>query len=281
MLLVWLGCPSVVLAGSGLGRVRGAARRAAAVELPHPVGLVVVGGLALGAARGRPSGAAHRPDLKRPELAERETPVRPAFDYLLYAAQLGIAVGVVGLLPGLGPLEGDVVGVQYPAQPLMADANGPIGIAGEISGQLAQAPPRERQTQSLRARLGRIDDEHLVASRDPAGTATRPARVQRLHPQLVEPPDHLTHPVLGGGRQPSDHRHRVAPRRRQHHQSPPPAHNRALRAAAAAANNPLKLTALPITQTTNPQRRRHTPNSTTHNIPNRGPHPDKRLLTEH
>ena len=223
------------------------------MELPHSVGLVVVGRLALGPSNRRPRGAARGPDRQRPELVEREAPQRMLVKDLLDAAELGAAVGVVGLLPGLGPLKGDVVGVQYLAQPLRADPNDAPGIVSEIRRQLAQAPPRERQTQRLRARARSLDDEPLVLSRDPAGTATRPPRVQRRHPGLVEPVNHLTHPIMGGSRQPSDHRHRVAARGRQNHQRPPPPHYRPLRPPAAPTNDPLQLTALLIRQTTNPQ----------------------------
>ena len=64
--------------------------------------------------------------------------------------------------------------MQYLAQPLRADPNDSPTVVSEIRRQLAQAPPRERQAQRLRARARRLDDEPLVLSRDPAGTATRP-----------------------------------------------------------------------------------------------------------
>ena len=201
-------------------------QRVAAVELPDPVKFVVVGPLPLGPALARPPRPGDGAYLKRPELVEREAPLRIALDDLLDAGQLGLALRVVGLLPSAGPLESDVMCPQNLAQPLRADPDRPLGAVAQIRGQLAQAPTRERQPQRLRARRRRLDDEVLVVSRDPAGTATRPLRVQRSHPQLVEPMDHLAHSVLRRRRQPRDRRHRVAARGRQHHQRPPPPHNR-------------------------------------------------------
>ena len=144
-------------------------------------------------------------------------------------------------------------GRQYLAEPLGADLDHPGLVVAQICGQLAQAPPREWQPQRLRALRGRGDDEVLVLSGDAAGTATRPPRVQRRHPIVVEPVDHLAHTIPRSRRQPGDHRHRVAARGRQHHRRPPPANHRTLRLAAAPANNPLELTAFLVRQTTNPQ----------------------------
>jgi hypothetical protein len=53
----------------------------------------------------------------------------------------------------------------------------------------------ERLTQRDRAGLGRRDDQLALSRRDLAGPATRPLRVQRPHPQIVEPMDHLPDPV--------------------------------------------------------------------------------------
>jgi hypothetical protein len=112
-----------------------------------------------------------------------------------------------------------VVG-QQPAGPLAADVHDPARIVGQVADQLAQAPVGERAAELLRAAGGRRDQEFLVLSADPAGTATRPARVQRTHAQLVEPVDHLPHGVLVGGDQPGDRRHRIAAGRGEHHHRP-------------------------------------------------------------
>ena len=141
-------------------------------------------------------------------------------------AKLGLAPRIVGLLPGAGPLEGDVGCPQNLAQPPSADPPRPLGAVAQLRGQVAQAPTVERQPQRLRARRRRLDDEILVLSRDPTGTATRPLRDQRGYPQLAEPLDHLTHPVLRRHRQPRERRHRVAASGRQHHQRPPPPNRR-------------------------------------------------------
>ncbi|KUL44640.1 hypothetical protein ADL28_39640 [Streptomyces violaceusniger] len=53
---------------------------------------------------GRAGGGA---DAERAELVEREEAVREAVQDVLDAVELGVALGVRGLLPGLGALEGD------------------------------------------------------------------------------------------------------------------------------------------------------------------------------
>ncbi|GAA1625879.1 hypothetical protein GCM10009679_33670 [Saccharothrix algeriensis] len=46
-------------------------------------------------------------DPERPELVERVDPFRETVQDLLDPVELRVAVGVRGLLPGLGALEGD------------------------------------------------------------------------------------------------------------------------------------------------------------------------------
>ena len=133
--------------------------------------------------------------------------------------------GSLDSFPSLGALKRHAPRRQYLAEPLGADLDHPGLVVAQIGGQLAQAPPRERQPQRLRARRGRLDNEVLVISGDAAGTATRPPRVQRRHPLVVEPVDHLAHTIPRSRRQPGDHRHRVAARGRQHHRRPPPANH--------------------------------------------------------
>src|SRR4051794_3675643 len=96
--------------------------------------------------------------------------------------QFGIPLRVRRLLPGLGPLEGDVVIGQQPPGPLPADRQHPHRVVGQIADQLAQAPVGERAAELLRSGGGRRDQELLVLSADPAGTATRPARVRAFIP---------------------------------------------------------------------------------------------------
>ena len=83
--------------------------------------------------------------LYRPELVKREAPAREPAGHVLDPVQLGVLVRVGGLLPGPGPLEGDLPGVQDLPQPLPADRYRPGGVPGQVAGQLAQAPVRERQ----------------------------------------------------------------------------------------------------------------------------------------
>jgi hypothetical protein len=61
---------------------------------------------------GGPAGAVTGSDRQRPELVERETPVREPGGHLLDSVQFGVEIWVVGVLPGAGALEGDAVAVQ-------------------------------------------------------------------------------------------------------------------------------------------------------------------------
>jgi hypothetical protein len=65
-----------------------------------------------------------------------------------------------------------------------------------LADQCAQAPVSERQPELARSGGGRLDEEDLVLDSDPAGTATRPARVQRPHPEFVELMEQLPDGVL-------------------------------------------------------------------------------------
>src|SRR5438128_275895 len=80
--------------------------------------LVVVRRKPLRTALRRPAGARGRYAYQRAELVEGEGPVRVLGQGVLDAGQLGLPLGVRGLLPGLGPLEGDLVVGQQPAGPL-------------------------------------------------------------------------------------------------------------------------------------------------------------------
>jgi hypothetical protein len=234
------------------------------VELPHPAGLVVVRPQPLRPLLGSPAAAADRVDGQRTELVERETTVRVVLQHPLDAVQLGVTLGVVGLLPGLGALEGDALAIEDLAQPLPTDPHHPGRIVRQVLGELADAPMRERPAELLGPGLGRLDDERHVVVIDQAGTATRPLRVQGLHPEAVEVVDHLPDPVLRCLHELRDHRHRVPAARGQHDQRPPVTHHARLTLALTATDEPLQLAALLIGQTTHSHWFSHT-NSVTAN----------------
>ena len=129
-----------------------------------------------------------RPDGQRAELIEGEAPVRVMAGHMLDPVQLGFLIRISRFLPGPGPLEGDPAGVQDLPQPFPADPGAP---RVQVSGQLAQAPVRERQAQLFRAGGGRRDDELDVLVIDQAGTASRSLRVQRGQALRVEGVDHV------------------------------------------------------------------------------------------
>lgn len=149
----------------------------AAVELPHAVQFVIVRREPVGMPCRCPAGAAVRTDREGAELVEREHSLGEMAAHVLDTGEFGVAVRVVGLLPGLGSLKGDAVAVQDLAQPLPPDADRTGSLAGEVVGELAHAPPGERPPQRFGAGFGRRDDERLVVRTDLAGTATRPLRV--------------------------------------------------------------------------------------------------------
>ena len=134
---------------------------------------------------------------QRPELVEREHPVRELGGHVFDAGEFRLDLRVVGLFPGLGPLNSDLVLVQELPQPFAADVH-PVqaAVVGQVVAEFAQAPPGERLVEGLGSGAGRRDDERFVVFTDSAGTATRPSRVQAGQPDLVEPVDHLTDRVL-------------------------------------------------------------------------------------
>ncbi len=62
-----------------------------------------------------PARTADGADAERTELVERKDPVREAVQDLLDPVQLCLAVGVRGLLPRLGALEGDAAAGEQTA----------------------------------------------------------------------------------------------------------------------------------------------------------------------
>lgn len=153
------------------------------------------------------------------------------------------------LLPRLGPLERDALRGEDLTEPFPPDADPPTLPRPQVVGELADRPVRERAPQLGGPGLGRLDDELTVSRRDLAGTATRPLRVQRSHPQIVEPVDHLANPVRRRLHQPGDRRHVVPARRRQHHHRSSPLHDRPV-GLAAPTNDPLQLSTFRVVQAT-------------------------------
>src|SRR5208283_3111520 len=102
----------------------------------------------------------------------------------------------------------------------------------------------EGLAQAARTLGGRLDDQLAFLSRYPAGTATRPLRVQGAHPLVVEGMDHLAHPVRAGLDQPGDRRHVVAARRGEHDERSAPLDDRLVGLSTAPAHDPLELPAL-------------------------------------
>ena len=91
------------------------------MELPHAAGLVIVGPEALRMLAGSPATATDGMHGERTEFIEGEAAVGEGGGHLLDAVQLGVAEWVVGLLPRLGPLEGDLVFLEDLSEPLPAD----------------------------------------------------------------------------------------------------------------------------------------------------------------
>ncbi len=191
------GRPRCWLPPSSPGRCRraGRLRPSTAVELADTGGLVEVGPQALGSGLLRPAVPADRWRPSGPNSSKAKTRSGKRSSTASMRSSFSSLWGVVRLLPRLGPLEGDVVLRQHDSQPLSADAHRPGLVVGQVVRQLGDAPTGEGQPDRLRPGLGRLDDEGLVVSRDAAGTATRPLGVRGGHPHLVEPVDHLAHPV--------------------------------------------------------------------------------------
>src|SRR5699024_8050105 len=109
-----------------------------------------------------PTGAAGGADTQRSELVEGEGPVGKVGGDVLDPLQLGVAVGVGGLLPGLGVLEGDVVAGQQGTQGLAADSDAVAAGGAQVCGEFADGPAGEGSAELGRAGGGRRRDEVLV-----------------------------------------------------------------------------------------------------------------------
>ena len=185
------------------GEQEGRAGGVGEVERPETGRMEVVRRLTGGRTGLSPGGPADRADLQRAELIERETPVRAGVEDLIDAVEFGVTVRIVGFLPRLGPLKRDVMNRQDLTQPFPTDVNNTTLVIAEMINELTDRPTSERPAQCFGPLFGSLDNERFVISRDPAGTATRPLRVQRRHTQLVElmnhlpPPDPQTSPPTG------------------------------------------------------------------------------------
>jgi len=106
-----------------------------------------------------------------------------------------LELGIVGLLPGLGALEGDMVVLQDLADGLDAQPGRELALGRRVA-QLLQRPMREGKADDIGRGHGQLDQVPLVLGPDLFGRAAvgvlRPERVQSL---LVEPLDHLAHVV--------------------------------------------------------------------------------------
>jgi hypothetical protein len=86
---------------------------------------------------------------------------------------------VVGLLPRLRALEGDVVLAQDLPQAFPTDRYpARAGVVGEVVGEFAQAPPGERLVEGFGSGAGRRDDERFVVVTTPDREPPRPATDQ-------------------------------------------------------------------------------------------------------
>src|SRR4051812_45457400 len=113
-------------------------------------------------------------DRQRAELVEGETSLREAGQDLVDAVEFGVELRVVRRLPRPGALEADPVLMQDPSQSFPADADPSVRVAGQVGGELAQAPAGKGQARPGGAGLGRRHDELDVLGADQAGTASRP-----------------------------------------------------------------------------------------------------------
>lgn len=92
---------------------------------------------------GCPAPAVVFADRQRAELVEREATLQELGGHLLDPVGFGVDVRVLRFFPGAGPLLADVVTAQDLPQPFPADDDLPVGVGGEVVGELAQAPAGE------------------------------------------------------------------------------------------------------------------------------------------
>jgi hypothetical protein len=97
-------------------------------------------------------------DAQRPELVEGEGAIRKVLEHVVDAVELGVPIGVGGLFPGRGALEGDAAGCEQAAQGFPADPDRPTGRAGQEGSEFADRPAGERLVEFRRAGSGRRHD---------------------------------------------------------------------------------------------------------------------------
>jgi hypothetical protein len=79
----------------------------ATVEVGDAVGAAVGRRIAVGLALLAPAGTCSGADAQGSELVEGQDPVREVLQHVLDAVELGVALGIGRLFPGLRVLEGD------------------------------------------------------------------------------------------------------------------------------------------------------------------------------
>ena len=147
---VGAGGPDRLQRGQGVGRALAAAVDAPQVVVADRVAAVEVAD-AVGAVVGRrqprragPARAQHDPPVGRipsgPNSSNAKHPVREVVQHVLDPVELGVAVGVGGLLPRLGALEGDAAagaaGCRRASRPIRIT---PPWTLREVGGELAHA----------------------------------------------------------------------------------------------------------------------------------------------
>ena len=152
--------------------------------------------------------------------------------------------GIGRLLPGLGALEGDLrprrgSGAAAPRDPDLSSL-----LGRQVVRQLAHAPAGEGLAEAAWALGGRLDDQLALLSRYPAGTATRPLRVQAPIPLSLKAW------IISRTRSGLVWTSRaiaatsLPPRRGEHDQGPTPLDDGPVGLAAAPAHDPLELPTL-------------------------------------
>lgn len=203
-------------------------------------GAVVVGRQLIGASGSDPRVSGSGPNAQWPELVKGVGAVGMVFEHVIDHFQLRLVVGVVGVLPGAGALEGDRVPVQQAAQGFAARHGTEDSMLAQVGVEFAYRPMREWLARFLGAGQGRLEDEVFIVNGEQAGTASRPVWVHAVQPDLVESVDHLPNGVFVRGDEAGDDRDGVAAGGGQQDRGPPPADHVASALRFAAAHDPLQ-----------------------------------------
>src|SRR5487761_1109173 len=108
---------------------------------------------------------------ERPELIEGKAPVEVIGAHEVDAIELLVTLWVVRLLPGLRVLEGEAIFPEQHPQLLAPNGHTPGWIVTKVGDEFSDAPAGEGQSDRFGSGVGRLDDEGLILSRYPAGTA--------------------------------------------------------------------------------------------------------------